>query len=450
MGMNKQSHHIDPSQLWEIHGKYYDLTPFIARHPGGKRMLLLSKGMDCTEVFESTHIFDNLPKKMLPKFFVADNPNYKPTYSWEPDGFYNTLRKRVQVYLTEQSNLLDGKKKYSFDTHHGSGWFLVRLVLLFIFSWAATWFGIIEGNLYICAIWPLIAMSFGGYGHEALHAGLFNSVWKNRAVAFFSMDLLGLSSYVYSVVHITGHHAHTNVEEVDPDMVAFYPNIRTFPSQKRYFPHRFQQYYAWPIYFCSLFFANIMDIITFITKKWINIRVERPYFLEFVLFFFFKTAAISILIVLPFFLHDTSKALTIVLLTTGVTGFLINLTFAVNHKNNEAIDYLTNDKRGNDLTKYDWGEFQILTTCNFQHGHWFTDMIFAGLTHQVEHHLFPMISYQHLPKISLIVQETCKDFDIKYNLYPTYFAACKAHFKYLKDLGREPSLENVESVASSS
>ena len=39
---------IDPSLLWFIHGRAYDLRPFLRVHPGGAEALLQERGQDCT------------------------------------------------------------------------------------------------------------------------------------------------------------------------------------------------------------------------------------------------------------------------------------------------------------------------------------------------------------------------------------------------------------------
>ena len=42
--------------MWTIHGKQYNLTRFMDEHPGGREILELTKGMDCTAIFDSYHI----------------------------------------------------------------------------------------------------------------------------------------------------------------------------------------------------------------------------------------------------------------------------------------------------------------------------------------------------------------------------------------------------------
>ena len=46
--------------LWSIHGKTYDLTKIIDTHPGGRYILIKTRGMgDITALFESYPTFSN-------------------------------------------------------------------------------------------------------------------------------------------------------------------------------------------------------------------------------------------------------------------------------------------------------------------------------------------------------------------------------------------------------
>lgn len=59
------------AHLWVIHGKYYDLEPFVPQHPGGYEMITLGRGRDCTEMFESIHCLSHRAiHKLLAKYEV--------------------------------------------------------------------------------------------------------------------------------------------------------------------------------------------------------------------------------------------------------------------------------------------------------------------------------------------------------------------------------------------
>ena len=52
-------------RLWKIHDQYYDLTPMMSDHPGGLQILQLTRGTECTALFETYHIFSDVPRNML-------------------------------------------------------------------------------------------------------------------------------------------------------------------------------------------------------------------------------------------------------------------------------------------------------------------------------------------------------------------------------------------------
>jgi len=86
----------------------------------------------------------------------------------------------------------------------------------------------------------------------------------------------------------------------------------------------------------------------------------------------------------------------------------------------------------------DWARLQVLTATNFAVGSTFWTWLSGGLNYQIEHHLFPSICHVHLPKISPIVQQACKEYNIRYTAYPDYTSAIVAHYNHMKTLGQNP------------
>ena len=62
---------LPPEELWQVHGAYYDLTSFAKDHPGGVEQIIAQKGKDCTTLFETVHLFDEQPRKVLRKYYVV-------------------------------------------------------------------------------------------------------------------------------------------------------------------------------------------------------------------------------------------------------------------------------------------------------------------------------------------------------------------------------------------
>ena len=66
---------------------------------GGKDWIILTKGTDITEAFETHHVF-GVPQKLLDKFWVkkATNPR-KARFTFEEDGFFKTIQRRGAAIL---------------------------------------------------------------------------------------------------------------------------------------------------------------------------------------------------------------------------------------------------------------------------------------------------------------------------------------------------------------
>jgi linoleoyl-CoA desaturase len=64
----------------------------------------------------------------------------------------------------------------------------------------------------------------------------------------------------------------------------------------------------------------------------------------------------------------------------------------------------------------------------------------GGLNFQIEHHLFPHVCHVHYPGISHIVKGVAAEYDIPYQVMPTFRGAMLAHGKMLKRLGQSEKL----------
>lgn len=97
------SRHNTPKSAWiAVRGKVYDITSYIARHPGGADVLLIAAGRDATTVFETYHSLDEIgPLKTLNKFFVGElerDGNELPVFP-ETGPFYSEVKAAVGEYF---------------------------------------------------------------------------------------------------------------------------------------------------------------------------------------------------------------------------------------------------------------------------------------------------------------------------------------------------------------
>uniref|UniRef100_UPI00358F9C8C cytochrome b5-like n=1 Tax=Myxine glutinosa TaxID=7769 RepID=UPI00358F9C8C len=73
-----EKHRCCTSAWIVMHNKVYDVTTFLAEHPGGDEILLEQTGRDCTEIFES--IGHSLDARLLAEKYVIGelHPDCRP------------------------------------------------------------------------------------------------------------------------------------------------------------------------------------------------------------------------------------------------------------------------------------------------------------------------------------------------------------------------------------
>ena len=79
---------------------------------------------------------------------------------------------------------------------------------------------------------------------------------------------------------------------------------------------------------------------------------------------------------------------------------------------------------------------QVATTQDYATRSWFWTLVTGALNHQTTHHLFPGVIQSHYPKITPIVEQTCREFGITYHYVDTTRQAVSCHIEHLKKLGQ--------------
>lgn len=83
----------------------------------------------------------------------------------------------------------------------------------------------------------------------------------------------------------------------------------------------------------------------------------------------------------------------------------------------------------------DWAAVQCQTSVNWSPGSWFWNHFSGGLSHQIEHHLFPSICHTNYCYIQDVVESTCQEYGVPYQSEPNLFVAYGKMLKHLKYLG---------------
>ncbi|CAH3042120.1 unnamed protein product [Pocillopora meandrina] len=416
-----------------INGKVYDVSKFLARHPGGKDVLCMAAGKDVTIVFQSYHAFSDVPTKMLEKFYVGDLVSAQyPTFP-EPGAFYNTVRERVRKHFEDTKQ--DPKI---------SGWMWLRYFLvsaMTILLWFAQIFLSAQNFFFACVAgflhgWftALVAML---NAHDASHFAVTSNPLVWRLVGHMHDYLNGASYYVWIFQHIFGHHPFTNIDGVDPDISTAKekPDMRRIKWSQNWLPRYFNQHVYMPLIYCLLGFKTyLQDFITFISLKNSTMWLNPPSKSHVIVFFSGKLFFFMHKVILPWMLLSFWKMVALMFLAEIAAGYWLALIFQASHVVSE-VEWPQPDEKG--VMKRDWAELQIESTLDYATDSWFWNVFTGALNHQTAHHLFPGVSQFYYPQITPIVRETCKEYGVRYNYKENFFQALGAHISHLKVLGQE-------------
>lgn len=103
----------------------------------------------------------------------------------------------------------------------------------------------------------------------------------------------------------------------------------------------------------------------------------------------------------------------------------------------EATYRTVSDKSIAPVPLNDWAAVQCQTSVNWASESWFWNHFSGGLSHQIEHHLFPGICHTNYVYIQPVVEQTCREFGVPYQNEPSLYSAYTKMIKHLKFMGNE-------------
>ena len=240
------------SKYWRIGGKFYDLEPFLEKHPGGSQILLLARDRfeDATFVVEANHMNYSRIRKIIAKYEVElpaeDDADDGQTREQVPkllndDAFYSVIRRRVAQHLK--------------SVHCPVGeptWECLGLFWAVFFSWAslfyATWY---TGRFPLAVVTAIMGSWLGGFGHNWVH----QPKYKTLGFALLSLDTQGFSSEGWYRDHVLQHHMYTNTPW-DNHFKGTDPFLITDPTVERNWIQRHVMPYVYPIILCFGVYGN--------------------------------------------------------------------------------------------------------------------------------------------------------------------------------------------------
>jgi linoleoyl-CoA desaturase len=270
--------------------------------------------------------------------------------------------------------------------------------------------------------------------HDGSHHSFSDYAWVNKLMAM-TLDLIGGSSYVWHWKHVVVHHTYVNITGHDADIdVAFFGRLT--PHQKRFKFHRWQQFYMWPLYGLNVIKWHLYDDFRDVILGRIgSTRMPRPKRWELMGFIGGKALFLTLAFGLPLLVHPVWLVLLFYVITVSLAGIVVSVVFQLAHCVEEA-DFPM-PVEGSSSIENAWAVHQVETTVDFARRSKVESWLLGGLNFQIEHHLFPRVCHVNYPAISVVVEQTCKDFGVRYQEHRSFRAGLSSHFQWLRRMGQQ-------------
>jgi linoleoyl-CoA desaturase len=350
----------------------------------------------------------------------------KITFSPEPaNGFYNTLKLRVNIYFRERrisryANASAIIKAISFFLLYITLYFIILTQPLSPGLYWLTWF--VMGSVML-----FTAMSFV---HDAAHGVFSRRKWVNQLLLRFA-NLAGGDGYMYKYKHTISHHPYTNIPGIDIDLEQS-GVVRVTPYTKSAKRHRHQHWYMKILYpFYILFWVLVRDFKYYRMENIGPVKAHHA-IVHWIVLVVGKIFYIFSMLVLPYLLLDHPFWQVFVgffLMHIG-SGIVAMFALLSNHVVEDSL-FVLPDEEG--FIPCTWGEHQLRTTDDYSPDSPTISFLFSGLNHHVAHHLFPRYCHIHYPVITKMVRATAKEFGLRYR-YNSITGGLRSHFKLLKKL----------------
>ncbi len=294
---------------------------------------------------------------------------------------------------------------------------------------AQTW----AQGLFLAILLGLAAAGIGfNIQHDGGHQAYSRYPWVNRLMAM-TLELIGGSSYLWRWKHVLFHHTYVNITDHDTD-IDLGILARLTPHQKRLAFHRWQHLYLWPLYgWLAIKWQLVDDFRKLIRARISNQPFPRPKGWDLVIFVTGKALFFTVAFGIPLRVHDVGAVLCYYGIAGFTTGIVLSVVFQVAHCVEEAAFPVP--REGTRRIDRAWAIHQTETTVDFARRSRVVAWLVGGLNFQIEHHLFPRISHVHYPAISTLVEETCREFGVRYVAFPSFRAGVASHFRWLRMMG---------------
>ena len=290
-------------------------------------------------------------------------------------------------------------------------------------------FGVLAAVVLV-PVASVLCTSIAMIGHEGSHRSFSASPLRSALLVYLTFPLFsGLSALYWHHKHDRLHHGHPNVEGMDPD-------IRPFPftssagdyqacgPKERWFQRHFQKWLFWPM--STLMALGMRRSSLLYLLRYPNKR-ERAWWLEAACMIVHYSAWL----VVPSLVWGPLAAFGVYAAVWGLVGMFLALVFAPAHMGLPVLA----------AQHHDWLH-QIETTRDLELPR-VISFFFIGLDYQVEHHLFPKIPHQHLPRAAEITAAWCARAKLRYHRVP-YLTALASSAEFMADAWQRAASDPID------
>jgi linoleoyl-CoA desaturase len=286
--------------------------------------------------------------------------------------------------------------------------------------------------LALCLAFSTTTIGFS-IQHDGGHRAFSEHHWVNRLAAM-TMDLIGVSSYVWHWKHALIHHNYVNITGWDTD-INIGSSGRLSPHQRWLWFHRWQHIYLWILYgFLVIKMELIGDFIHLVSGRIHGHPMQRPKGWNLVTFIAGKLVFCTLAFVIPFLYHSPWTALFFYAVVVLAMGTPLSAVFQLPHCVKQADFPLPNKDTGR--MENPWAVHQAQVTLDFDRHSPIKTWFLGGLNFHLEHHLFPSICHVNYPGMSKVVEETCREFGVKYAEHRSFWTGLTEHYRWLREMGR--------------
>ncbi|KAK2187909.1 hypothetical protein NP493_150g00034 [Ridgeia piscesae] len=375
-----------------IDGYVYDTSKFAKRHPGGN-VITHWAGQDATEAYRAFHTnFSRVHKYMATIRIGRLEASDITSADDEVKKDFEELREKAK-------QLGYFKPSIPFFLVTVGQLIFFELIGLFIICYYGT--GWLPWTLSVFLLAAGQAQA-GWSQHDFGHLSVFKSVPLNHAMHWFTMCFMkGASCDWWNHLH-NQHHSKPNVINKDPDVrlealfVVGEEMPKRMAKKKKTMPYNWQQGYFFAIGPPLLFpiFFQIMTIRhAIVRRKWIDVFFMALFYLRFAIIY--------------------SSLMGV----WGMCKFYFAMRIIESHwfvwvsQSNHIPMEIDDDK------ERPWLPLQLRASCNIE-GSYFNNWFTGHLNYQIEHHLFPTMPRHNLYKVTPLVRELCKKYNIEFQNKP--------------------------------